>query len=126
MNRYTLPLAAAAVAVIWALAGCGGSAPAASPARSAPAHLTAVAACQRLRADMLADGGSPDVPAVRALVAGKPGSAGKDAYHFGLAGDLGHLLADLPDISTQGLVDVSGDVENVADDCLKVNVTLPG
>jgi hypothetical protein len=64
MIRKTTP-AAIALAVA-AIAGCGGSSPSTQPT---PAALTTLQACQRLRADMVRNGGTPDQPTLQRIVA---------------------------------------------------------
>lgn len=117
--RLSRPASALAAAAI--LAGCGSSA--APPARARPPKaVTGLEACRRLRQDMLANGGQPDVPAVRRLAAEFPGSAGAGAYRQGLSGDLEQWVAD------QGgnPFTVAGDLDYIAQDCATVSVTLPG
>lgn len=120
MNRYTLPLAAAAVAVIWALAGCGGSAAPAAVHHSAPPELSFLQVCQQLRSDMLANGGQPDQPTADRLSTALLGRG-----QAGLTTDLGALDSDLKEPGDQGLVDVALDIGDVASDCEQQHVTLP-
>ena len=86
----TAAWAAAAVIAISAAAGCGSAHAAHVAARRSPAPLTWLAACQALRADMLANGGEPDTVTLHRLVArlpigGTPSSAGRLAADMAMA-----------------------------------------
>jgi hypothetical protein len=65
MIRKTVP--AAILLAVAAITGCGSSpAPASTPAT--PAALGTLAACKMLRADMVANGGTPDQPTLQRIV----------------------------------------------------------
>lgn len=117
--------ALAAIGAAFLIAGCGGSGGQAAAVHHGPAHLSALQACRKLRQDMIANGGKPDPPAIRAVLAGDPGDAGKDDYHLGLAGDLRQYLSDAPDTSAGNIIQLGDDLQNVTDDCMKADVTLP-
>jgi hypothetical protein len=105
------PIAAAALAAGLALVGCGGSHPAATTYHAA--RLTTLQACQRLRADILRNGGTPDNPALRYVA-----SHVTDAR---LAHDA-RAVADTPASNlARGIL-----VGALAYDCRKVSVQIPG
>ena len=59
----------ASAAIVVALAGCGSTATHKPPsATTSPAMLTTLQACQQLRADQVANGGTPDVPTLQRLI----------------------------------------------------------
>jgi hypothetical protein len=120
VNRYTLPLAAVAVALVWVLAGCGGSAAAPAAQHSAPAPLSLLQVCRQLRSDMLANGGQPDQPTADRLSTALLGRG-----QSGLPYDLGALDSDMREAGTQGRVDAALDLGDVAADCQGQHVTLP-
>jgi hypothetical protein len=85
-----MTLAALLVALL--VAACGASAVPHHHA-AVPRRMTVVQICQTLRADVLTDGGSADMPTVRHLLAQHPGNAGGNQNGYGLTTDLGQLLS---------------------------------
>lgn len=112
---------AVALAAVLSLAACGRSAPAPKASHSAhpPAALSLVQACQMLRRDILANGGSPDKPTLRRIT-GEASSNGDITLAEGIQQDAYDAEQDL------GTPQMFFDLTGLADDCQPSGVQIPG